>query len=357
MKIIIDKIASVTKNIPLEHEVELGTDIMAKEGSVIAVEVLKDKKIYNQLELTSGRMATLYKGDIVIVALGNRRALKGYVGEVPKEIKPGDIIHLLNLGGVAGICTSANISVVGYPLKIRVLGAVLDKQKKQINLHQYRLFESTDHILLPIPLILISGTCMNVGKTTVACEIIKSGSRHGFKIFAAKMAGIAALKDSLNMEDHGAKKTVSMIDAGYTSSIVSKEKVVAMIKGAIRYLAGENPDYIVLELGDGIFGEYGVLEILKDKEIQKNLCVHIGCAHDPMGAVKMYEICKEIGAPIHLVSGPVTDNSVGIKFVKDHLSLKAINGQKNGSKIFPYLLKNYLQQKTKSFNKKKVLVE
>ena len=66
MKILVDKIASVTKNIPLQHEVEITKNIPSEEGTIIVAEVLEDKKEYNQLELPSGRFSTLKKGDIIV---------------------------------------------------------------------------------------------------------------------------------------------------------------------------------------------------------------------------------------------------------------------------------------------------
>ena len=50
---------------------------------VIVAEILNNKSTYNTLELTSGRMAKVAKGDIVVGALGPRRALFGYSGHVP----------------------------------------------------------------------------------------------------------------------------------------------------------------------------------------------------------------------------------------------------------------------------------
>ena len=70
---------------------------------VVVVEILTNKSTYNTLELTSGRMAKVGKGDIVVGALGHRKALFGYSGHVPESVKPGDIIQMLNIGGVLGI--------------------------------------------------------------------------------------------------------------------------------------------------------------------------------------------------------------------------------------------------------------
>ncbi len=343
MKILVDKIASVTKNIPLEHEVKIQRRIKSEEGAVIVVEALMDKKIYNQLELTSGRMSTMQKGDILVVALGSRRALKGFVGEVPKKLKVGDVIHILNLGGVAGICTSANVKEVGNALKVRVLGAVLSSKGKPLNIKDYKLFEPIDDLKMKVPIIVVSGTCMNVGKTSIACEIIKSATRKGLTVYSAKLAGIAALKDTENMKDYGAKKTVSIVDAGFTSTVISPIDSVRVTKGALQYLAKDKPDLIVVEFGDGVLGEYGVLEILSDPQVQQSIRAHVGCAHDPAGALMLYEICKSIGAPLDVISGPVTDNSVGISFISKHLKITGFNALNQGEKVFPFL-RSYLKK-------------
>jgi len=343
--ITVDKISSSTKNIPLSHEIRLTGDIISVEGYVLAVEILSNKKNYNQVELTSGMMSTIHKGERLIVTLGERRALKGFVGHVPKKLKPGDIINILNIGGVSGHCVSENYHNVGHALKAKVLGAVTDKKGKPLNIRNYRLFKPADNINARIPLILISGTCMDVGKTTTACEIIKTASHTGFKICSAKVAGIAAMKDTLRMEDNGSIKAVTIVDGGLTSTASKKGTALKITKGAINFLSSYRPDYIVIELGDGILGEYGVMDILRDKEIQKLTCAHVGCAYDPPGAMKLFEISKEIGIKPNLISGPVTDNSVGTEFIRDTLHIPAINSLTGGENIFSLLNKNCLRFK------------
>src|SRR5260370_492955 len=108
----------------MPHEVRVSADIPAEEGVVIAVEVLTNKSTYNTLELTSGRMAKVGKGDIVVGALGHRKALFGYSGHIPPSVQPGDIIQMLNIGGVLGICDSINPDK-GKPFDCRVIGGVL----------------------------------------------------------------------------------------------------------------------------------------------------------------------------------------------------------------------------------------
>src|SRR5882757_10491080 len=121
---VVDKIASVTQACTLSHELRIAPEIPCEEGLVVVVEIMNNKANYNTLELTSGRMAKVVKGDIVVGALGHRKALFGYSGHVPPSVQAGDIIQMLNIGGVLGICDSANPDK-GKPFDCRVLGVVL----------------------------------------------------------------------------------------------------------------------------------------------------------------------------------------------------------------------------------------
>ncbi|HBR68169.1 MAG TPA: hypothetical protein DEA55_02210 [Rhodospirillaceae bacterium] len=324
-KIQIDKISSVTKNLALAQKENLTDDLSCDMGTVLAAQVLEDKSIYNELELPSGRMSKLKKGDIIAVALGERMALKGFVGRLPKTLKTGDVIHLLNMGGVAGECTSANTKEVGDPLRIRVLGGIC-RNNKLLNIGQATLFKPSKTLKSDVPLIVTTGSSMDSGKTTVAVEITKTLVRMGMKLAGAKLSGVGAMRDLFKMEDYGVFNAVSFVDAGITSTANLDDKtIVEVAKGAINHLSKKDPDAIMVEFGDGLLGRYGVMPLLKDKEIQKNVYLHIGCARDPVGAIKLAEECAKIGLPIDVISGPVTDNQVGRDIVGEALGILTYN--------------------------------
>jgi hypothetical protein len=96
MRVLVDKIASITCHLNLQKQVVLGTEIPAVAGTVVAARVLDEKSVYNQLEDATGRMMTVHRGDVIVGVLGERRALRGYSGTIPPVVKPGDILHLLN---------------------------------------------------------------------------------------------------------------------------------------------------------------------------------------------------------------------------------------------------------------------
>lgn len=327
-KIKIDKISSVTKNLGLKHEEKLTDNLSCDMGTVLAAQVLEDKSVYNELELATGRMSKLKKGDIIAVALGQRMALMGFVGALPKTLKIGDVIHLLNFGGVAGVCTSANVQEVGEPLRIRILGGI-QRKGKLLNIGQAPLFKPLDIMKNSAPLIITTGTSMDSGKTTVAVEITKTLTRMGMKLAGAKLTGVGAQRDLFKMEDYGIYERVSFVDCGITSTAnMPDAQMVAVAKGAIEHLSKANPDAIMIEFGDGLMGKYGVSAILKDPQIQKNVRFHIGCARDPVGALGLAEGCAAIGLPIDVMSGPVTDNQVGKDILHEQLGILTFNAFK-----------------------------
>ena len=76
-----DKIGSVVSVLGLQRQLAVvGERRRARVGDAVVVRALTDSATYNQLELPSGRLAKINPGDVVVGALGRRRALKGFVG-------------------------------------------------------------------------------------------------------------------------------------------------------------------------------------------------------------------------------------------------------------------------------------
>ena len=69
---VVDKIASVALANDIGREARISPDIPCEEGVLVAAEVLNNKSRYNTLELTSGRMAQVKRGDVIVGALGHR---------------------------------------------------------------------------------------------------------------------------------------------------------------------------------------------------------------------------------------------------------------------------------------------
>ncbi|HXG65295.1 MAG TPA: hypothetical protein VNO70_09310 [Blastocatellia bacterium] len=325
----VDKIASSTVNLGLDHELVLTTACEARPGNVVVVRTLTDNATYNTLELVTGRMAKINPGDIIAGVLGYRRALKGFVGDVPETVSPGDRLHLLNLGGLIGRCLGHHHSLSGA-IEVEVIGMPV-RDGRILNISENAI-APRNTLTITSPLVLVAGTCMNSGKTYAATEIIKHLTRAGLRVAAAKLAGVACLRDTLNMQDHGAFKTLSFLDCGLPST-VGLADLAPMAKGIIAELARHEPDCIVIELGDGILGGYGVETMFDDEELMRSTAALVFCAGDFVGAWGGRELLAARGVKIDVVSGAVTDSRMGADYVRRELGLEAANAVNEGQRL------------------------
>ncbi len=332
--VFVDKVASVAQHSDLSNKLRLSSEIPCEEGVLVAVRVLNNKARYNQLELTSGRMATVTQGDIVVGALGHRKALLGYSGHLPTELDVGDTIQLLNIGGVLGICDSANPDV-GPPFDCEVLGTVLHFPylgerigvPARAGAQEFDPGASLD--TQGVPVVALAGTCMDSGKTAAACAIVSRLRHRGLHVAACKATGVSLRRDILAMQDAGAAETTIFSDLGIVTT--TAENGPALTRTLLTNLAADKPDVIVLELGDGLLGAYGVEAILSDASIRDALTAVALCANDPVAAWGGAKILREqFDIEPAVVTGPATDNAVGIDQISERLDLPAINALSNG---------------------------
>ncbi len=334
-RIRLDRIASSTRNARLAPDVTVGEDIVAREGYVLAVRILEDKSTYNTVEDPTGRMVSLRAGDVLAGTLGSRRALRGYAGDVPERISVGDVINVLNLGGILGRCTSSNPDI-GPPFRAEVLGAVLafpdlgDRIGRPATIMDGAV-PSAEVLEATIPVIYVAGTCMNAGKTVAATELVRGLSRSGLRVAACKLTGVSLMRDTLSMQDAGAIIALTFNDAGAASTHAGMTVPVA--RGLLNRLAktpagglGTKPDVVVAELGDGILGEYGVQDILRDPGLMELGVAHVMAAPDPVacwGAHQLFTTHHQLS--ITCFTGPATDNQVGRDYITRQLGLPAHN--------------------------------
>ena len=344
MKIVVDKVASVAQACSLTRELHVVTEIPSEEGIVLVVEVQNDKSSYNLLELTSGRMAKIGRGDVVVGALGHRKALFGYSGHLPKSLRPGDIVQMLNMGGVLGVCDSATHDV-GKPFDCRVLGVVqqFPYLGERIGVPArvgYRALDYNARLdVRSVPIVALVGTCMEAGKTAAACAILSRMRRRGLTVDAFKATGVSLRRDVLAMEDAGARRSMIFTDLGIVTT--TAESGPALTRSMLTEMAAGGPDAIVFELGDGILGAYGVEAILQSSDIAPALTAVVLSANDPVAAWGGVKLLREqFGLEPCVVTGPATDNQVGVEIIERQLGLPAFNSLSHGAALGDCVIEN-----------------
>jgi hypothetical protein len=340
--VVVDKIASVTQACGLSHEVRISPEIPCEEGVALVVEVQNSKSTYNTLELTSGRMAKVSRGDVVVGALGHRKALFGYSGHIPEALQPGDIIQMLNIGGVLGVCDSANPDK-GKPFDCKVLGTVLTFPYlgERIGIPARVGYKPLDYAselnVRGVPVVALAGTCMEAGKTAAACAIIARMRHRGLVVDAFKATGVSLRRDILAFEDSGARRTMIFTDLGI---VTTTEKCgPALARTMLTEMAAARPDVIVFELGDGLLGTYGVKSILQQPDIKAALTAVVLSANDPVAAWGGIKLLRErFGIEPAVVTGPATDNSVGVDIIGEQSNVQAFNAISNPVQLGDFVI-------------------
>jgi hypothetical protein len=282
-------------------------------------------------------MAKVTKGDIVVGALGHRKALFGYSGHVPKKLAVGDVIQMLNIGGVLGVCDSANPDK-GRPFDCRVLGVVLHFPYlgERIGVPARAGYRKLDLAATldaqGVPVVALAGTCMEAGKTAAACAMVSRMRHRGLVVDCFKATGVSLRRDILAMEDAGARNSMIFTDLG----VITTTRAVgpALTRTMITEIAAKKPDVIVFELGDGILGTYGVDSILECADIRKALTGVVLSANDPVAAWGGVKLLRErFGIEPCAVTGPSTDNAVGVDIIREQMKVAAFNALADGAAL------------------------
>ncbi len=303
---------------------------------MVAVRVLDDKDRYNQLEDLHGRMMTVHRGDIIAGVLGERRALRGYAGVVPSHVEAGDTLHLLNLGGVIGLCTSSSPDV-GPPARVEVLGGIVapgeaawaDAIAASIRPGPVKPADTLQDVP---PAIYMLGSCMSAGKTAAAATVVRELTRAGLRVGVAKVTGVALRRDTLDMMDHGAVTAYTFTDAGLPSTCVGDvagtRELVRAARGCLNALGRDGVDVAVIEFGDGLLGDYGVMDLLAAPDLRAAARAVVFAATDPVAAWGGVELLTQRGIAVDVVTGPATDNDAGCSSVRHRMGVAAANARK-----------------------------
>jgi hypothetical protein len=157
--------------------------------------------------------------------------------------------------------------------------------------------------------------------------------RHrGLNVHAFKATGVSLRRDILAMEDAGARRSMIFTDLGVVTTTAKTGP--AITRALLTEMALGEPDVIVFELGDGILGAYGVEAILSSQDIKASLTSVVLSANDPVAAWGGVKLLREkFGIEPSVVTGPATDNAVGVNIIRDQFNVAAFNAITNGAAL------------------------
>lgn len=281
----------------------LVTDRVPAAGDVVLARVTALGQ-HRRLELRSGRKAELFVGDKVLVAYGARYAPDQFEAVVPGNLGPCELVAA---GGVAAAVRSSHATMAGAT-RLEPVGLLADETGRTVNL---RDFAPVTRFPLPVPgkrprTVLVVGTAMNAGKTTVAANVVKGLCGKGMRVGAAKVTGTGSGGDTWLMADAGAARVLDFTDGGYVTTCgVPVDELGALATALIGELAAEQADAVVVEVADGLL-QPETAGLLCRPEFTALVDAVVFAAGDALGAVAGVRRLTELGLPLRMVSGRFT---------------------------------------------------
>jgi hypothetical protein len=245
---------------------------------------------------------------------------------------------------VLGICDSVNPDK-GKPFDCRVLGCVLqfpflgERIGIPARVGHRKLDYAAPLDTHGVPIVALAGTCMEAGKTAAACAIVSRMRHRGLAVHAFKATGVSLRRDILAMEDSGARRSMIFTDLGIVTTTAASGP--ALTRTMLTEMTQGRPDVVVFELGDGILGAYGVEAILKEEDIRNSLTAVILSANDPVAAWGGVKLLRErFQIEPCAVTGPATDNAVGVKIIEEQMGVRAVNAMAAGAALGDHIIES-----------------
>lgn len=162
--------------------------------------------------------------------------------------------------------------------------------------------------------------------------------RERLKVHAAKATGVSLCRDVHTMEDAGARETLVFTDFGVVTS--QRSNAPALTRSMLTRLAAEEPDVIVLELGDGLMGDDGVDAILESADLRDAFSAVVLAANDPVGVWGGHRLLAEsFSLATTVVTGPATDNVAGTDGIA-RIEVAAFYARTHPAELAAHILKH-----------------
>ncbi len=258
------------------------------------------------LEDCHGRMVEISTGTKVIGALGIRCATLEAVGTWQNIGEDGQM-EALTEGGLFGKATSVAETVTNLPQMI-YRGHVMRGGQKVCMKDFVPQIPEKDY---SCPTIMMLGTSMSSGKTTMSRLLIKLLKDLNLKVVGVKLAGAGQYHDILSMQDAGADVIFDFVDVGLPSTICPAEEYQIAMSRLLSLVAQDKPDVVIAEIGASPFEPYNGSIVLE--KIKPQICLTVLCASDPYGVLG---ITQNFHLTPDLISGIVTSTTAGVELVE-----------------------------------------
>lgn len=310
---------------------ELSENFTLKAGDVGLFVVTEIGK--NQMIQTISRNVTLIPGDLIMGVFGNRYATNQFEGYVPDHIQ--NEYHMLGGAGVIGTVQSMHqkLDDIG-PTKVELVGLYTNEIGEIANTilhHRHKIIPFTGLNAQKTKVILSLGSSMDSGKTTTAAFLIHGLVKKGFIASYIKLTGTAYPKDRNLAYDLGATDATDFARYGYPSTYLTPmDELLNLYETLLQDSLKKNPDYVVIEVADGLF-QQETKDLLQNERFIQSVHQVVFSAGDSLSAVHGVDTLKSWGIMTSALAGLFTASPLLVQEVQSVLS------EKNGLIPLPIL--------------------
>ena len=267
------------------------------------------------VELSTGRMAEVSEGDLVVGALGVRYATLETVGGW-QNVGNDRRMEALTGAGLFGRSTSRS-AMVPPPLQLLYKGHVLTEDTKA-TMRDY--VPPAPDLPFDLPVVLLVGTSMSAGKTTSAKAVVRLLKADGLAVVGAKLTGAGRYRDILAMRDAGADRVFDFVDAGLPSTVVPEREFRGALRNLLSRIDAVGADVLVAEVGASPLEPYNGTAAIE--EIGANVSCTVLSVSDPYAVTGVTEA---FGRRADVVTGLATSTRAGIELTEKLSGVKALN--------------------------------
>ena len=309
------KAAYTVRHVDLNQQYTLIEDAIPARGDLVVARV-SALGHHTWVELPSGRRATLYVGDELLLACGARYAPDQFEAELPEDLGPADLVAA---GGVLGKVHSKHAQM-GNPTRLDPVGLLGDAEGRVLNLRDFRLPEPPTALRPPTTIVVV-GTSMNSGKTTTVAAIVRGLTLAGLRVGTAKLTGTGAGGDPWLFRDAGAVAAYDFTDAGYPTTFrVPLDDLVESSQLLHGHLAAQAVDAVVLEIADGVL-QAETAALLDRPEMRRIIDGMVFASGEAAGALYGVQRLQSLGLPVLAVSGLLTCSPLAMREAAAGLSV------------------------------------
>lgn len=286
-----------------------------RDGDYVVCAVPEHPPGFDLIELANGRMVEVEKRDLVVGALGTRQATLEAVGSW-RDVRDENDLQALTSAGLFGRATSVSLTLPSL-LPLSYEGHVA-RDGETLSMSDF--VSGPEETAYRVPTILLIGTSMASGKTTVGKVVIRELKRLGLRVVGSKLSGAGRYRDVLGMGDAGADAIYDFVDVGLPSSICPESEFRPRLRQLLAKITAEEPDVAVVEAGASPLEPYNGQAVID--EIRDQVRCTFLCASDPYAVLGVLE---GFGIPADVVSGLATSTSAGRDLIRSLSGLPALN--------------------------------